>query len=238
MTALRVIKGSRGAVGCQRYVDVVLLRDVIERYAVTPPLVLRWMVRQPLVNIAGSFSINKVYLDLKSQGTAVAKDSLHALLDHLEYAFLLRSVGIAADSERRRRVNLRNVYPVDTGLIPIFDRSGKANLDHMLETVVFLELERRGAEVAYVRTTGGFEVDFHARYSDGRQELIQVCTTINDPETLAREIRALSDAADDFPRARCLLITLYKPAAVRLVPKVTLVAASEWLLGEMPSTNE
>lgn len=214
------------------YVDVVLLRDVIERYAVTQPLALRWMVRQLLGNAAGLFSINKFHLDLKSQGTAVAKDTLHALLDHLEDAFLLRSVGIAADSERRRRVNLRKVYPVDTGLISIFDRSGKANLGHMLETAVFLELERRGADVAYVRTTGGFEVDFLARYSDGQQELIQVCTTIDDPETLARETRALSDAADDFPRARCLLITLYKPAAVRLVPKVTLVAASEWLLGD------
>ena len=30
--------------------------------------------------------------------------------------------------------------PVDTGLIPIFDRSGKATLGHALETAVFLEL--------------------------------------------------------------------------------------------------
>ena len=30
-------------------------------------------------------------------------------------------------------------------LIPLFNRSGKANLGHALETCVMLELERRGA---------------------------------------------------------------------------------------------
>jgi uncharacterized protein len=46
---------------------------------------------------------------------------------------------------------------------------------HAMGTCVLLELERRCAEVAYVRTKGGFEVDFLARYSDGQEDLIQVC---------------------------------------------------------------
>lgn len=127
-------------------------------------------------------------------------------------AFLLRSVAIDTDSERRKRVNPRKVYPIDPGLIPVFDRSGKPDVGHALETAVFLELQRRGAEVAYVRTAGGYEVDFHARYSDGREELIQVCTTLDHPDTLARETRALEDAGSDHSRAKRLLITLDKPA--------------------------
>ena len=61
------------------YVDVALLRDVIERHAVSHPIALRWMVRQLLGNAAGNFSINKFYGDLKSQGIAVAKDTLHLI---------------------------------------------------------------------------------------------------------------------------------------------------------------
>lgn len=213
------------------YVDVVLLRDVIERHAVSLPLVLRWMVRQLLGNAAGSFSVNKFHADLKSQGIAVGKDTLHGYLAHLEDAFLLRSLAIATDSERRRRVNPRKVYPIDTGLIPIFDRSGKANLGHALETAVLLELDRRGAETAYVRTANGFEVDFHARHADGRQELIQVCASLDHPDTVAREIRALQDAAVEFPQAGRVLIALDKPAGLDLPTGVTVVAASEWLLG-------
>lgn len=78
----------------------------------------------------------------------MSKDTLHGLLAHLEDAFLLCSVGVATDSARRRQVNPRKVYPVDTGLIALFDRSGKANTGHALETVVLHELSvertRRG----------------------------------------------------------------------------------------------
>lgn len=212
------------------YVDVVLLRDIVERHGISQPLVLRWMVRQLLGNAACSFSINKFHVDLKSQGIAVGKDTLHTYLGYLEDAFLLCSITIATDSERRRRVNPRKVYPIDPGLIPIFDRSGKENLGHVLETVVFLELLRRGAELAYVRTANGFEVDFYARSIDGREELIQVCTSIDQPATLAREIRALQDAAADFPRADLLLVTLDQPALFDIPEGVTIVAARDWLL--------
>lgn len=62
------------------YVDVVLLRDVVERHAVSHPVALRWMVRQLLGNAAGSFSVNKFHADLKAQGIPIAKDTLHSYL--------------------------------------------------------------------------------------------------------------------------------------------------------------
>ena len=126
------------------YVDTALFRDVVERHAVSNPVALRWMVRHLLGNAAGTFSVQRFYGDLRSQGIPVAKDTLHAYVAHLEDAFLIRTLPIAADSERRRMVNPRKVYPVDPGLIPVFDRAGRDNTGHALETVVALELERRG----------------------------------------------------------------------------------------------
>ena len=212
------------------YVDVVLLRDIIERHAVSHPLALRWQVRQLLGNPAGSFSVSKFYGDLKSQGISVAKDTLHGFLGHLEDAFLVRVVSLATDSERRRMVNPRKVYPIDPGLIPVFDRSGKANLGHALETCVLLELDRRGAEVGYVRTPGGSEVDFLVRYPAGREELIQVCASLDDPVTRERELRALAEAATIYPRAARSLIALDMPAGLRLPQGIALHRAADWLL--------
>ena len=179
------------------YVDAMLLRDVIERHAVSHPVALRWMVRQLLGNAGGAFSVHKFYNDLRAQGVPVAKDTRHAYLSHLEDAFVIRAVPIAAASERRRMVNPRKTYPVDPGLIPVFDRSGKANLGHALETVVALELERRGAELAYVRTADDREVDFLARYPDVSQQLIQVCADLDAPAT--RERREARDLAAHTP---------------------------------------
>jgi hypothetical protein len=212
------------------YVDVVLLRDVVERHGVSQPFAMRWMVRQLLGNAAGSFSVNKFHADLKSQGVAVGKDTLHSYLGYLEDAFLVRSLAIATDSERRRRVNPRKIYPIDMGLIPIFDRSGKANLDHSLETAVFLELIRQGAEIAYVRTANGFEVDFLVRHVDGHVELIQACASIDHADTLAREIRALQDGAIEFPMAGLVLIVLDKPAVIEIPKGIRVIEARDWLL--------
>lgn len=213
------------------YVDLVLLRDVVERFNVSQPLALRWMVRRLLGNAAGMFSVNKFYKDLKSQGLTAGKDTLHNYLGYLEDAFLLYSVPLATDSEHRRRINPRKVYPADPGLIPVFNRTGKANLGHALETVIYVELKRRGAEADYVCTRSGFEVDFLARYPNGDHELIQVCATLDDPDTRAREIRALQDAAHDYPGAQLLLISLDKPAVVDAPGEISVLGAGDWLLG-------
>ncbi len=47
-------------------------------------------------------------------------------------------------------------------------------------------------------TTGGFEVDFHARFPDGKEELIRVCADAGSSETLVREIRALTEHGGGF----------------------------------------
>jgi len=212
------------------YVDTAMLRDVLERYAVSQPTALRWMVRHLLGNAGGMFSINKFHGDLRSQGIPVAKDTLHALLAHIEDAFLIRTVTIATESERRRMANPRKAYPIDPGLIPVFDRSGSANIGHALETVVALELERRGAELAYVRTASDLEVDFLACYPNGRRELIQVCATLDDPKTREREFRALMEANREYRGTKLQVITLSteflreQPAGVNVLP------AAAWLL--------
>lgn len=211
------------------YVDVVLLRDVVERHNLSQPQVLHWMVRQLLGNAAGPFSINKFHADLKSRGVAVGKDTLHRYLAHLEDAFLLTNLDVATDSERRKQVNPRKVYPVDTGLMALFDRSGKANVGHALETVVLHELQRCGAQMNYVRTPGGFEVDFYARGLDGNEALIQVCADLDSPDTLAREVRALQDAAIIWPNASLQLIALNRPKGI-LPQEIQFHTASEWLL--------
>lgn len=48
-------------------------------------------------------------------------------------------------------------------MIPLFDRTGRANVGHALKTAVLVELERRRCGVTYVRTPEGYGVDFLAR---------------------------------------------------------------------------
>jgi predicted AAA+ superfamily ATPase len=128
-------------------------------------------------------------------------------------------------------VNPRKAYPVDPGLIPLYERTGRLNLGHALETVVLVELERRGRQVAYVRTKEGFEVDFLATTPLQYPELIQVCLDVSDPATREREVRALEAASKELPDADPLLLTLDStPPQPPLPPPLQWKPASAWLL--------
>ncbi|HEX5219052.1 MAG TPA: ATP-binding protein [Verrucomicrobiae bacterium] len=215
----------------QGYVDTVLFRDVVERYHVSQVEALRWLVRHCLRNPASSFSVHRLHQDMKSQGHAVAKDAVHAMFSHLLDAFLLSAVPLATNSERQRNSNPRKVYPADPGLIRAFDNSGRSNVGHALETVVLVELERRGLEVGYVKTDDGSEVDFLARHATKGVDLIQVCADMRSPETLTRELRALTEAATTYPRATQRLLVLDQDSMSSVnAPGVQVQPAYEWLL--------
>lgn len=215
------------------YVDVAILRDVIERHAVSNPVVLRWLQRHLLGNPAAPFSVQKFFHALKSQGIPVAKDTIHAYLAHLEDAFLVRTLSLHTASERQRMVNPRKAYPADPGLIPIYERTGRSHMGHALESAVFLEIERRGADVGYVRTQEGHEVDFITQEPDGTESLIQVCTDVSDAQTHEREVRSLAAASVEFPRATPLLLTLDSLPPKHPIPKgIRWQSGVEWLLGK------
>jgi uncharacterized protein len=138
------------------YVDIMVLRDVIERHGVTNTQALRWLQRHLLATPGGGFSVKKLYDSLRSQGVPVGQDTLYAYLDHLQDAFLVRTVGMHSTSERQRMANPRRAYPVDPGLIPLYERSGRAHYGRALETAVLLELERREYTVDWLRTGDGW----------------------------------------------------------------------------------
>lgn len=215
------------------YVDSTVLRDVIERHNVSQPVALRALVRQLLGQPAGRFSVHKLHADLRSQGFAIGKDSVHGLIDHLEAAYLMRTLPIASESVRQRQSNPRKLYPIDPGLIGLFDRRGQRQLGQRLETVVALELWRRGDELAYGLTPEREEVDFVARRPDGTVLLVQVCLDLNDAETLEREIRPLPALLSTTGAVRADLVVLQPPhGAIELPPGVRLVPALTWLLEE------
>lgn len=212
------------------YVDVAMLRDVLERHGVTNVTGLHWLVRHLLGNPGGLFSVEKFHARLKSLGISIARDTLHDLIGYLEDCFLVRTTWLEAASERRRMVNPRKVHPVDPGLAPIYDQTGRANRGHALEAAVRVELERRRRQVTYVKTADGYEVDFLARAPGRKPRLIQVAAELVDEETRQREVRALLSARAEYPSASLHLVTL-TPEFTKDVPKeIDVHPAWRWLL--------
>jgi predicted AAA+ superfamily ATPase len=89
---------------------------------------------------------------------------------------------------------------------------------------------RRGADLAYVHTPGGYEVDFLARLPDGEEDLIQVCASLDDEVAREREVRALLDASVQHPRATRWIISLDIPPRLNIPPGITVSTAADWML--------
>jgi hypothetical protein len=129
---------------------------------------------------------------------------------------------IHTNSERARQINPRKVYAVDPGLVTACARRGSADLGQLLETTVFIELRRTTSELAYVRTTSGYEVDFVTPSG-----LVQACATIDDPATREREVRALREAMASFGQKEATIVTIAASEEIR-VPEGTIHVVPMW----------
>lgn len=200
----------------QEYVNVVILRDVIERHHIANVQVLRVMVRSLLSAPATLFSINKFYNDLKSQGLSCGKAILYDYLDYLNDAYLIFPIPIYSRSERVRRTNPQKIYLIDTGFITAFQHQAQSDKGHVLENFVFLELRRRGFSIAYYRTENRTEVDFITTTLQGEQTLYQVALNIEDPKTRDREIQSLEMAMTECGLTEGTIITLEHRETIKL----------------------
>jgi len=181
----------------QNYVDVVILRDIVERHGVGNVALVRYLIRTLLATAGSRFTVNKLFNDLKSQGIRVAKNTLHEYLGYVEEAFLAFLVPIAARSIRKRQVNPRKVYAVDPGLVHAFS-FGSEDRGPLFENLIYTDLRRRGCEVGYHITRSGREVDFIATFPDGRARLYQVTYDVSSESARRREEDALDEARKEL----------------------------------------
>jgi len=191
----------------QEYVDVVILRDVVERHHISHVAPLRYLIRHVLAAPATLFSMNKFYHGLKSQGVACSKDSLHQYFDYLIDSYVIDAIPVYSRSERARRVNPRKVYCIDSGLAQAFSHKPMMDMGHVLENIVFIMLRRQGLSLAYYKTQTGYEVDFISTDYAGQRQLYQVSLEMREADVRDREFRAIRAAMQETGLKEGMILT-------------------------------
>ena len=137
------------------------------------------------------------------------------MLDAMEDAHLSYGVYDFSRSLQRSRLRGFKEYAVDTGLFYAMSPATTDGLTRALEMSVYLELRRRRqtgrrGEVSMLKLPSGKEVDFiWGDEAFGTAfDLVQVCLSMDDECTKAREISALEEAMSLFPDARAAIVTL------------------------------
>lgn len=193
----------------QEYFNMILYKDLIERYEIRNHSLVKYLLKFLLANNANPFSVNKFYLDSKSQGYKCAKDTLHNFLAHLEDTFCFSLVSIFSDSLRKRQVNYRKIYAIDHGLVTATTNLQSFNTGRLLEAMVYNQLRRKydKEQIYYYKTSTGEEIDFLVLQQGGLYELVQVSETLIDPKTRQREVDSLWLAMQEINLSEATIIT-------------------------------
>lgn len=191
----------------QEYFHAVLHRDLIERYGDPRPTAVRDLARRLIDNAAAMHTVNRLTGYLKSLGHRVPKTAVAGYLERFEDAYALFSVRLFDASAARANVNPKKIYCIDHAFARSVGSGILVNSGHLLENLVFCALRRRATDVRYYRTERRREIDFVVRSPDGSWMLVQVCETLADPGTRAREVGALAEAMAELRLREGFLVT-------------------------------
>lgn len=214
------------------YLDLVVYRDIIERYGVKNLRIVKVMLRFLLRGFARDFSIHRFYNTLKSQNIKVSKNTLYNYFAYFVDALFVYPIYRFSYSIKEVQLSVPKVYVTDTGLLTLTNTVGfSENFGRLMENTVAIELLRRkscfapSTGIYYYKSSEGKEVDFVVKEGVKINQLIQVCYDINDLSTRERELKSLIKASKELKSKNLSVITWdyeaeeeFKGEAIKFVP--------------------
>jgi uncharacterized protein len=217
----------------KEYFDTMLLKDIIERYNVSKPQQCIYLIRFLLSNISKPFTHNSAFEAVKSTGMPTSKDSVAEYIQWACDAFLCYTIPIFSSSMKEQNRNYSKLYAVDWALSSVNNWVWDGMHSRSLENIVFIQLLRKGKKVNYYLTREKRqEIDFVVSNANGEiQQLIQICWSLDDNQTLKREVDPLITSMPYFGLKESFIITLNETdeivtgsGIVRVIP------AWKWLI--------
>ncbi|MDR1559391.1 MAG: ATP-binding protein [Clostridiales bacterium] len=184
----------------QSIYDTIVLKDIVGRKKFPDTAMLKSIVRFMFDNIGNLCSTKSIADTMTSAGRKISVHTVESYLTSLTECFIFYQIGRYDVKGKQYLKTGDKYYAADIGLRYALLGTKKADMGHILENVVFLELIRRGYEV-YVGKVGGAEVDF-ITISDEGEEYYQIAYTVIDSngETLRRELAPLNAISDHNPK--------------------------------------
>ncbi|KJR45502.1 ATPase component BioM of energizing module of biotin ECF transporter [Desulfosporosinus sp. I2] len=178
--------------------NTVLLKDVVSRKRISDVMLLESVIRFLFDNIGNRWSTKKISDTMTSDGRKISTHTVETYLSALIDSYIIYHAKRYDVKGKQILKTQEKYYIVDIGLRYYLLGNKGADMGHILENVVYLELLRRGYEVS-IGKVDDMEVDFIASNNDGI-EYYQVAATVRDVDTLDRELKPLKKIADHFPK--------------------------------------
>ncbi|MBQ7158086.1 MAG: ATP-binding protein [Treponema sp.] len=165
--------------------ETIVLNDIINRYKIRKEEIFKKLVDYVLISNARIFSSNSIHNYLKSQKIECSVNTVMNYLAYLEEAYIIRKIPQYSTKAKKKLDFYTKLYDEDVSSNTIRQTSGRIDLTHNLENVVYNELVFMGYELT-VYNVNGKEIDFLAA-KNGKEYLIQVAYSVAEDSTYNRE---------------------------------------------------
>ena len=169
------------------YKDSILLKDIVARYRLKDFHTLEDISAFLLSNSGIIQSITKL-----KNSFHVSFDMASSYVEYLKKAYMIHEIKKFDYSLRKQNANEKKYYSIDLGLSNILRVPNLQTRGADLETIVFLELLRRGYSLYYYKTASDLECDFVVQKDSKIEMLIQVSRTLKDEKTKKREFSSFA----------------------------------------------
>ncbi|RDY22000.1 ATP-binding protein [Criibacterium bergeronii] len=177
----------------------IVLKDIVQRKNITDVMMLESVLRFVSDNIGSILSTKSISNSMTSNGRSISTKTVESYLNSFMESYLIYKVDRFDVKGKEYLKTLEKYYIVDVGLRnTMLGKINGADLGHILENVVFLELKRRNYEL-FIGKVGSFEVDFVAK-KENEINYFQVALSVRDENTLQRELRPLLMIKDNYPK--------------------------------------
>jgi uncharacterized protein len=182
--------------------DKIISRDITYRYRIKYSKTLKEMAIYSHANLGSRLTFHKIKNIFEVSSIHTVKNYFQYLMD----AYLVFLMNAFSYKYKQQIKQPKKVYTIDNGLSAAVSPKFSENRGAALENLVFQELTRRGDDFSYYATSD-FEVDFVIHRNREVSSLIQVALSLEDPDTLKREVKALIKGAGDLHCKHLTIIT-------------------------------
>ena len=207
------------------YFNSILLKDIVARFKLKNFKTLEDLSASILSNTATYHTINKL-----KNTFSISYDMARDYMEYFEKAYMILAINKFDYSLKKQQANARKYYSIDLGLSNLLRVPNVKTKGHDLESVVLLELLRRGYKVYYHKTKGDLECDFVVEKNREIVELIQVTVTLQNEKTRKRELAPFSKVTDELNLKDVKMTVLCEDSSEVLDSGVEVVNVLEWLV--------
>jgi predicted AAA+ superfamily ATPase len=201
--------------------------DIQKRHTIYYETSYREVVHFLTDSVGSSVSAGNIAKVLTANGKKIDNKTVAKYIDTLVESYLFYKVSRYDIKGKQHLATQEKYYPVDLGLrYALPGKEFSADTGHLLENVIFLELQRRNEQV-WIGKADNLEVDFVARGKDGYTKYIQVALTVKEQKTRDRELAPFAKIPDY--NERLLLTTDYEEGSHNGIKQMN---AIDWLLND------